>query len=238
VADRCECGLPLDPPEDQDYWWPTIDEPDRDVHTVTRYGEHPTYRRVIREELGWRERGCSVDGTGTPGLIQWERVGRCWVGQSHPVVAVKEGYPPRRHHEPVTARTAMPISECSAPRVEGPPAMRVYRRTVRGGFSYRVGLVSLVLLLAVGLPGALDSDAGAGFLLFLVLIAAPVAVFLAVRRVDHRLHAELDRKCLWCREAAKQSYRRELRDQQRKVRGVSWEDACAVHQAREARKAA
>lgn len=115
--------------------------------------------------------------------------------------------------------------------------VRVYRRTARGGISYRVGVVPLVLLLAVGLPGALDSDAGGGFLLFLLLIVAPVAVFLGVRLLDHRQHDKLDRKCFWCREVAKDAYRRELHEQRRAARGVSWETACAAHEKRKARKA-
>jgi hypothetical protein len=84
--------LPLDPPEDQDYWWPTVDyEPDPDVHTVIRYGEHPTYRRAVRDGYVWRERGSSVGDTGTLGLIQWQRLGICWAGEDHPVVATNHG---------------------------------------------------------------------------------------------------------------------------------------------------
>jgi hypothetical protein len=87
VVDRCECGLPLDTPRNADYLWPSMEQPDPDVSTVVRYGEHPTYRRAIRADGGWMEHGCSVDGTGTPGLISWGRVGVCWAGTEHPVVA-------------------------------------------------------------------------------------------------------------------------------------------------------
>jgi hypothetical protein len=90
VADKCDCGLPLDPPAEGDYYWPSIDRPDADVSTVVRYTEDPTYRRVIRADGGWVERGASVDGTGTPGPIPWERVGTCWADTKHPVVAVKD----------------------------------------------------------------------------------------------------------------------------------------------------
>jgi hypothetical protein len=87
VADKCECGLPLDPPAKGDYYWASIEPPDDDLSTVVRYKEHLTYRRVVRIPSGWMERGSSVDGIGTPGPIPWDRVGRCWAGEEHPVVA-------------------------------------------------------------------------------------------------------------------------------------------------------
>jgi hypothetical protein len=89
VADKCDCGLTLDPPLERDYWWPSIDQPDDNLHTVVRHTEHPTYRRAVRIPGGWLERGASVDGTGTPGPIPWDRVGRCWAGEEHPVVAAR-----------------------------------------------------------------------------------------------------------------------------------------------------
>jgi hypothetical protein len=85
VADRCECGLPRDPPLDQDYWWPTVDQADPGLSTVVRHTEHPTYRRAVRADSGWIERGVSVDGTGRSEPIPWESVGRCWAGFEHPV---------------------------------------------------------------------------------------------------------------------------------------------------------
>lgn len=89
MADRCECGLPLDPPQNRDYWWPSVDAPDADINVIIRYGESsPEFRRAVRESYGWRERGIAVDGTGTPGTIPWERVGHCWAGTEHPVIAV------------------------------------------------------------------------------------------------------------------------------------------------------
>ena len=87
---RCTCGLTFDPPEDQKWWQPTADwEPSAEVRTVVRYGEPPTYRRAVRVDGGWMERGVLVDGTGRPGVIPWERVGHCWAGGTHPVVAVE-----------------------------------------------------------------------------------------------------------------------------------------------------
>jgi hypothetical protein len=88
VADRCECGLPFDPPSGGEYYWPSLEQPDDDVSTAVRYREHPTYRRAVRADGGWMERGASVEGTGSPGLIPWDRVGMCWAGTEHPVVAV------------------------------------------------------------------------------------------------------------------------------------------------------
>jgi hypothetical protein len=87
VTDKCDCGLTLNPPLDQDYWWPSLDQPDDNLHIIVRHTEHPTYRRAIRADGGWVERGCSVEGTGTAGLIPWERIGLCWAGTEHPVVA-------------------------------------------------------------------------------------------------------------------------------------------------------
>lgn len=92
VADRCECGLPLDPPLDQDYYWPSIDSPDPKLSTVVRYGEHPTYRRAVLVPSGWMKRGVSVDGSGRPSaIVPWERVGMCWAGTEHPIVATDHG---------------------------------------------------------------------------------------------------------------------------------------------------
>ncbi|HZD14069.1 MAG TPA: hypothetical protein VE196_02840 [Pseudonocardiaceae bacterium] len=87
MAGKCNCGLPFDPPSEGDYYWPSIESPDADVSTVVRYTEHPTYRRAVRADGGWIERGASVEGTGTPELIPWGRVGFCWAGTEHPVVA-------------------------------------------------------------------------------------------------------------------------------------------------------
>jgi hypothetical protein len=86
----CQCGLPLDPPSgDAAYWVPTVDhEPGPGIATMVRYGESPEFRRVVRSGDGWSERGCAVDGTGTPGRIAWQRAGRCWGGEEHPVVPV------------------------------------------------------------------------------------------------------------------------------------------------------
>jgi hypothetical protein len=88
VADRCVCGLTLDPPLDQGYWWPSVDEPDKDLSVVVRHTEHPTYRRAVRADGGWIERGASVDGTGRSEPIPWVRVGTCWAGTEHPVTRV------------------------------------------------------------------------------------------------------------------------------------------------------
>ena len=89
MADQCDCGLPLDPPENQDYYWPAIDKPDPQVGTVVRYGEKPAYRRAVRVPSGWMKRGTSVDGSGRPSaIVAWTAVGRCWAGEEHAVVAV------------------------------------------------------------------------------------------------------------------------------------------------------
>ena len=90
VADTCDCGLTLGPPREQDYWWPSLDQPDKDLHIVVRHTEHPTYRRALRADRGWIERGASVEGTGRCEPIPWERVGTCGAGTEHPVVAVKQ----------------------------------------------------------------------------------------------------------------------------------------------------
>jgi hypothetical protein len=50
-------------------------------------GHEITGRPVPESPDGWIERGASVDGTGTPELIPWARVGFCWAGTEHPVVA-------------------------------------------------------------------------------------------------------------------------------------------------------
>ena len=88
MADCCECLLPLDPPLDQDYWWPSIDRPDDTLSTVVRYGEHPTYRRAVRVPAGWMLRGASVERPGRPDVIlPWRRVGMCGADTEHAVVA-------------------------------------------------------------------------------------------------------------------------------------------------------
>jgi hypothetical protein len=92
VADRCECGLPLDPPLDQDYYWPSVDAPDPELSIVVRYGEQPAYRRAVLVPSGWMKRGVSVDGSGWPSaVVPWGQVGRCWAGEEHPVVAANHG---------------------------------------------------------------------------------------------------------------------------------------------------
>jgi hypothetical protein len=92
VADRCDCGLPLDPPVDGDYWWPPIDQPDETLSTVVRYREHPSYRRAVRVPSGWMLRGASVERPDQPTVIlPWNRVGMCWADQEHAVVAADHG---------------------------------------------------------------------------------------------------------------------------------------------------
>ena len=41
VADKCACGLTLDPPLDQDYWGPSLDPPEDSLHTVVRHTDTP-----------------------------------------------------------------------------------------------------------------------------------------------------------------------------------------------------
>ena len=93
MADKCDCGLPLDPPAEGDYYWAAIEPPDDDLlSTVVRYGEHPTYRRAVRVPAGWMMRGTSVERPGRPDVIlRWNRVGMCSVGTEHPVVAADHG---------------------------------------------------------------------------------------------------------------------------------------------------
>jgi hypothetical protein len=91
VADRCECHLPTDPPDDGTEWWqPTIDdEPRAKVQAVARFGEPPDLRRAVRrpDGTGWCEYGAMVNYYQdiTPPM-PWNRVGMCWNEVSHPVV--------------------------------------------------------------------------------------------------------------------------------------------------------
>jgi hypothetical protein len=92
VADRCECGLPLDPPTEGGYYWASLEQPDDDLATVVRYGEHPRYRRAVRVPAGWMLRGASVERPGRPDVIlRWECIGMCWADTEHPVVAADHG---------------------------------------------------------------------------------------------------------------------------------------------------
>jgi hypothetical protein len=89
---KCECFLPTDPPEDGSQWWqPELDmEPGLRVRAVVQVGEDPLVRRAVRlpDGSGWSEEGAMVNFYKeiTPPM-PWERVGQCWNGVSHPVVA-------------------------------------------------------------------------------------------------------------------------------------------------------
>jgi hypothetical protein len=84
----CRCGLPLDPP-DHPHWLPSRDpEPGPEVQAVALCGYNPAILRCVRTAGGWRSQGpraCYPDHTPPK---QWERVGRCWDGQEHPVYDV------------------------------------------------------------------------------------------------------------------------------------------------------
>ncbi|MGH3586259.1 MAG: hypothetical protein ACRDQ0_08025 [Pseudonocardia sp.] len=91
MADRCDCFLPTDPPDDGSEWWqPTLDDEPDDVKAVARVGEDPTLRRAVRraDGSGWSEEGALVNFYReiTPPM-PWNRVGWCWAEMSHPVVA-------------------------------------------------------------------------------------------------------------------------------------------------------
>jgi hypothetical protein len=89
---KCDCFLPTDPPSDGTEWWqPTIDDdPGPHVKAVVQVGEDPTLRRAVRVDGGWAEYGALVNYYVdiTPPM-PWSRVGTCWAGVSHPVVALR-----------------------------------------------------------------------------------------------------------------------------------------------------
>jgi hypothetical protein len=109
-ADKCACGLTLDPPRERDYWWPSVDQPDKDLSVVVRHTEHPTYRRAIRADSGWIERGCSVEGTGTAGLIPPGSVS----GSVGPAPSTRRGGEPMTDDDtqPDSAHTVQPPAGC------------------------------------------------------------------------------------------------------------------------------
>lgn len=89
---KCVCFLPTEPPDDGAEWWqPELDfDPGLRVKAVVQVGEDPRLRRAVRlvGGQGWTEEGAMVAfyQDRTP-PIPWERVGTCWNGSFHPVVA-------------------------------------------------------------------------------------------------------------------------------------------------------
>jgi hypothetical protein len=88
---KCDCGLPTDPPMSGEWWQPTVDDdPDPHVKAVVQVGEDPKFRRAVRREdgSGWSEYGAVAKGYAdiTPPM-PWSRVGTCWADVSHPVIA-------------------------------------------------------------------------------------------------------------------------------------------------------
>lgn len=91
MADYRECHLPVDAPPGVEWWRPDVDDdPGPLVRAVVQVGEDPLLRRAVRLEdtLGWIEEGAMVNFYKeiTPPM-PWEKVGECWHGVSHPVVA-------------------------------------------------------------------------------------------------------------------------------------------------------
>lgn len=94
LATTCPCGLPARPPTEPRYWLPDLDyDPGPPLFVVVRYGEDPQHRRAVRlgNDAGWAEYGTRVNPYCdiTPPLW-WSRVGICWAGTSHPVVAAQQ----------------------------------------------------------------------------------------------------------------------------------------------------
>lgn len=94
TSDACACGLSTEPPVGAKWWRPDLDtDPGPSVRAVVRCGEEPELRRAIRRQdgTGWAEYGAMVNYYHdiTPPM-NWARVGTCWAGTPHPVVAVRE----------------------------------------------------------------------------------------------------------------------------------------------------
>lgn len=94
TSSTCQCGLSTEPPAGAKWWRPDLDvDPGAPVRAVVRYGEEPELRRAVRRRdgTGWSEYGAMVNYYHdiTPPM-GWARVGTCWAGTSHPVVAVHE----------------------------------------------------------------------------------------------------------------------------------------------------
>lgn len=91
---KCDCHLPIDPPEGANWWQPILDDdPGPHVRAVVRIGGKPTLRRAVRLEdgSGWAEEGAMVDyykEISPP--MPWSRVGKCWANRSHPVVVARQ----------------------------------------------------------------------------------------------------------------------------------------------------
>lgn len=93
-VELCQCGLPTTPPLGGTWWQPDQDDdPGPRIRAVVRRGDQPELRRAERVGAtgGWTEQGVMVDfyGDRTPPM-PWSRVGQCWAGTAHPVVAIRE----------------------------------------------------------------------------------------------------------------------------------------------------
>jgi len=86
MADRCRCGLPLDPPNGR-HWWPARDtEPDATVRSVVMVGQQPDHLRAERVDDGWHTRGLLANHAEHTPPRPWSELGRCWAGTKHAVV--------------------------------------------------------------------------------------------------------------------------------------------------------
>lgn len=90
MADRCRCGLPVDPPEDTGpHWWPARDpEPLPTVRAVALVGEDAGFLRAERDGTGWRTAGHAAAHPGYAPARMWGELGVCWAGTEHAVVDV------------------------------------------------------------------------------------------------------------------------------------------------------
>lgn len=90
---RCACGALVEAPDGVKWWHPEREpDPGPQVVAVVRHGDPPEMCRWERIAGGWSQRGVLVDFyiDRTP-PVSWEKVGRCWSGRYHAVVAVWPG---------------------------------------------------------------------------------------------------------------------------------------------------
>jgi len=91
---ECTCWLPLDPPADQRFWWPSRDpEPPSDVTIVALYMQNPAVLRMERRDMGdgrtgWKVLGAAASHHEVTPPEEWATVGICWRKIEHPVVQV------------------------------------------------------------------------------------------------------------------------------------------------------
>jgi hypothetical protein len=82
----CRCGLLLTPPQNAHHWLPSRDpEPSAHVQAVALCGQNPAILGSERTAEGWRSRGAAAAYPDHTPPKPWDRVGRCWNGNEHPV---------------------------------------------------------------------------------------------------------------------------------------------------------